>query len=212
MTLLVENEAHQVSSSDVPHRLTLSFFASPLSSPFCLSSRSTSIVVSPLYGSSVCSVPSNASFFRSPQYCFYSLFPTGLFFFSPNACFNRPPQCRFYYLFPTALFFSLPTTLFFALTNAFFIISSQRLFSLSPDGSFFCCQKAGVENFVFISAAGAQHEHLVLNGYWKGKRKAEAAILARLVLCVSFLPDNSSLYQPHQILIYCSVGEMLFRC
>ncbi|CAM9466405.1 unnamed protein product [Pylaiella littoralis] len=40
-------------------------------------------------------------------------------------------------------------------------------------------EKAGVENFVFISAAGAQHEHALLAGYWKGKQKAEKAILER---------------------------------
>ena len=39
--------------------------------------------------------------------------------------------------------------------------------------------QAGVENFVFISAAGAQHEHALLRGYWKGKLKAEKAILER---------------------------------
>ena len=41
--------------------------------------------------------------------------------------------------------------------------------------------QAGVDNFVFISAAGSQHVHLLLQGYWKGKQKAEAAILRRLV-------------------------------
>ncbi|CAM9780435.1 unnamed protein product [Sphacelaria rigidula] len=40
-------------------------------------------------------------------------------------------------------------------------------------------EKAGVDNFVFISAAGSQHLHLLLQGYWKGKQKAEAAIMRR---------------------------------
>ncbi|CAM9319310.1 unnamed protein product [Scytosiphon promiscuus] len=40
-------------------------------------------------------------------------------------------------------------------------------------------EKAGVKNFAFISAAGAQHEHGLLRGYWKGKQKAEKAILER---------------------------------
>lgn len=43
--------------------------------------------------------------------------------------------------------------------------------------------QAGVERFVFVSAAGAQHEHMLMRGYWKGKQKAEAAILER---CVPF--------------------------
>eukprot|EP00903_Cladosiphon_okamuranus_P010693 g10106.t1 len=40
-------------------------------------------------------------------------------------------------------------------------------------------KKARIENFAFISAAGAQHEHALLRGYWKGKQKAEKAILER---------------------------------
>ncbi|CAM9731971.1 unnamed protein product [Ectocarpus sp. 8 AP-2014] len=40
-------------------------------------------------------------------------------------------------------------------------------------------EKADVERFVFISAAGAQHDHPVMKGYWKGKQKAEKAILER---------------------------------
>lgn len=47
-------------------------------------------------------------------------------------------------------------------------------FPQNPCPDFF---QAGVENFVFISAAGAQHEHALLRGYWKGKQKAEKAIL-----------------------------------
>lgn len=39
--------------------------------------------------------------------------------------------------------------------------------------------QAGVERFVFISAAGSQHVHPFLAGYWRGKKKAEAAIEER---------------------------------
>ncbi|CAM9162794.1 unnamed protein product [Ascophyllum nodosum] len=50
-------------------------------------------------------------------------------------------------------------------------------------------EKAGVERFAFISAAGCQHDHVLLKGYWKGKQKAEAAILERF-------PDDGVILRP----------------
>lgn len=41
--------------------------------------------------------------------------------------------------------------------------------------------QAGVENFVFVSAAGSQQIHILLKGYWKGKQKAEEAVMQGFV-------------------------------
>lgn len=65
---------------------------------------------------------------------------------------------------------------FFILFNRFVTLSRLPGIPLLAHRRFF---QAGVENFVFISAAGAQHEHALLRGYWKGKQKAEKVILER---------------------------------
>lgn len=70
----------------------------------------------------------------------------------------------------------MPDSSFFILLTLFMTPPPHPVVPFLTHRHFF---QAGVENFVFISAAGAQHEHALLRGYWKGKQKAEKAILER---------------------------------